>query len=76
MLIFDGIISIVSNSLAKVKSITQLQARSRFTLILGYIKDMFLYLNVCLYVVLDILSCSFTSISFYQTSCSFTLLCI
>jgi hypothetical protein len=33
------------------------------------------YFNLCLSVVLGNLSCSFTSISFLTTSCSFTLIC-
>jgi hypothetical protein len=42
--------------------------------ILSYFK-LFIYLN--LYTsVMDSLSCSFTSISFLTTSCSFTLICV
>ena len=35
---------------------------------------LFLFFNLCLSVILDSLSCSFTSISFLTTSCSFTLM--
>ena len=35
------------------------------------IKALFLYMNWCLSVMWDSLSCSFTSISFLTTSCSF-----
>jgi hypothetical protein len=38
--------------------------------ILPYYK-LFLYFNVCLSVILDHVSCSFTSISFLTTRCSF-----
>ena len=34
---------------------------------------MFIYFNLCLSVMLDSLSCSFTSISFLTTNCFFTL---
>jgi len=37
--------------------------------------NLFLYFNVCLSVMLDSLLCSFTSISFLTTTCSFTLIC-
>ena len=37
---------------------------------------LFLYFNLCLSVMLDSLSCSFTSISYLTTSCSFTLICV
>jgi hypothetical protein len=40
--------------------------------ILSYYK-LFIYFNLCLSVMLVSLSCSFTSISFLTTSCSFTL---
>ena len=40
--------------------------------IFSYYK-LFLYLNLCLSVILDSLSCLFTSISFLTTSCSLTL---
>ena len=40
--------------------------------IFSYYK-LFLYLNLCLRVMLDSLSCSFTSISFLTTSCSLAL---
>jgi hypothetical protein len=43
--------------------------------ILSYYK-LFLYFNLCLSVMLDDLSCSFTSISFLTTICSFTLICV
>jgi hypothetical protein len=43
--------------------------------ILSYYK-LFLQFNLCLSVMLDSLSCSFTSISFLTTSCSFTLICV
>ena len=39
--------------------------------ILSYYK-LFLYFTLCLSVMLDTLSCSYTSISFLTTSCSFT----
>jgi hypothetical protein len=39
--------------------------------IFSYYK-LFLYFTLCLRVMLDSLSCSFTSISFLTTSCSFT----
>jgi hypothetical protein len=63
----------------EIKSTTQLQARDSFTLNLGYefcslvktrlkcitaIKALFLYFNLCPSIMLDCLSCSFTSISF------------
>jgi len=37
---------------------------------------LFLYLILCVGVILDRLSCSFTPISLLTTSCSFTLFCI
>ena len=43
--------------------------------IISYYK-LFLYYTLCLSVMLDTLSCSYTSISFLTTSCSFTLLCV
>ena len=43
--------------------------------ILSYYK-LFLYFTLCLSVMLDTLSCSYTSTSFLTTSCSFTLLCV
>ena len=43
--------------------------------ILSYYK-LFLYFNLCLSVMSDSLPCSFTSISFLITSCSFTLICV
>jgi len=36
--------------------------------------NLFLYFNVCLSVMLDSLSCSFTSISYLTAICSFTLM--
>jgi hypothetical protein len=36
----------------------------------------FLYFNLCLSVMLDSLSCSFTSITFLTASCFFTLICV
>ena len=36
------------------------------------IKALFLYLNLCLNVMLNGLSCSFTFISYLTTNCSFT----
>ena len=41
-----------------------------------YYYKLFLYFNLCLNILLDILSYSFTSTSFISTSCSFTLICI
>jgi hypothetical protein len=38
--------------------------------------QLFLYFYLCLCVQLDRLSCSFTSISFLTTSCSFTFICV
>ena len=68
---------------AEVKSTAQLQARGHFTLFLGYefcsllktilwlwnatIRTLFLYLNLCISVMLDSLSCIFTSVSFLTT---------
>ena len=43
--------------------------------ILSYYK-LFLYFTLCLSVMLDTLSCSYTSTFFLTTSCSFTLLCV
>jgi hypothetical protein len=43
--------------------------------ILSYYK-LFLYFNLCLSVMLDSLLCSFTSIFFLTTNCSFTLICV
>jgi hypothetical protein len=60
-------------------NIMTLQARARFTLMLiiedltvtvkcrTAITPLFLYFNLCLNVILDSLSCSFTSISFLTT---------
>jgi hypothetical protein len=42
---------------------------------LSYYK-LFLYFNLCSSLLLDSLSCSFTSTSFLTTSCSFTLICV
>ena len=41
-----------------------------------YYYKLFLYFNLCLNILLDILSYSFTSTSFISTSWSFTLICI
>ena len=41
-----------------------------------YYYKLFLYFNLCLNILLNILSYSFTSTSFISTSCSFTLICI
>jgi hypothetical protein len=49
----------------QIKVEEKLVARCSFTLIC-----------VCLSVMLDNLSCPFTSISFLTTSCSFTLICV
>jgi hypothetical protein len=38
--------------------------------------QLFLYFNMCLSVMLNSISCSFTSISFLTTSYSFTLICV
>ena len=43
--------------------------------IISYYK-LFLYYTLCLSVMLDTLSCSYTSTFFLTTSCSFTLLCV
>ena len=43
--------------------------------ILSYYK-LFLYFTLCLSIMLDTLSCSYTSTFFLTTSCSFTLLCV
>ena len=43
--------------------------------ILSYYK-LFFYYTLCLSVMLDTLSCSYTSTFFLTTSCSFTLLCV
>ena len=43
--------------------------------ILSFYK-LFIYFNLCLSVILDSLLCSFISISFLSTSCSFTLICV
>ena len=37
---------------------------------------LFLYFNLCLNVMLDSFSCSFTSITFLTASCFFTLICV
>jgi hypothetical protein len=43
--------------------------------IISYYK-LFLYFTLCLSVMLDTLSCSYTSTFFLTTSCSLTLLCV